>query len=76
MNPRFAAYAKAHGRSPGAQLKHDRSQYPGGSMCGFICWIQGRITAFRREHPEAFVGDAIRNQAAFTRFLAKAKAQS
>lgn len=69
MNPRFIAYATAHGRTPEAQLEHDRETYPGGSMAGFILWIADRRRAFKARCPEAFVGDLIRDQEAWTAFL-------
>lgn len=49
-NPRYVAYATAHGRDPDAQLEHDREAWPGGAMCGFVLWIGERWTAWRREH--------------------------
>jgi len=54
-NPIFAAYAAAHGRTPAAQLDHDKEEWPGGCMCGFICWIAEKKAAFFRVCPEAFV---------------------
>lgn len=47
-NPRYVAYAKANGRSPAAMLENDRQEYPGGCMAGFICWISGQWSAWRR----------------------------
>lgn len=38
-NPRYVAYAKAHDRTPDAQLTHDREVWPGGCMAGFMLWI-------------------------------------
>lgn len=37
-NPRFVAYALAHGRGPQEQLDHDKRRYPGGRMAGYIVW--------------------------------------
>jgi hypothetical protein len=39
-NPRYVAYAKAHGRTPDEQLRHD------GSMAGFINWIAHQWTDY------------------------------
>lgn len=70
FQPRFVAYAKAHGREPQAQLDHDSKRWPGGCMCGFICWIGERKAAFLKVWPDAFYGwDKISDQAAWTAFL-------
>jgi hypothetical protein len=71
INPRYVAYAKFHGRSARAQLAHDEQQYPGGKMCGFICWIAESQLLFYRAHPECFIdnGHTIHNQRAWTKFL-------
>jgi len=47
-NPRYVAYATAHGRDPDAMLLHDREAWPGGSMVGFMCWIQERLGEWRK----------------------------
>lgn len=55
-NPRYAAYARAHGRTPEAMLEHDRGAWPGGRMTGFMCWIADRWRAWwerRRTRPGA-----------------------
>ena len=40
MNPRYVAYAKAHGApDPDAMLARDRERYPGACMAGFIVWL-------------------------------------
>jgi hypothetical protein len=31
-NPRYAAYAKAHGKTPDAMMEHDRDAWPGGCI--------------------------------------------
>ena len=54
--PRFLAYCLDQGRSPAAQLAHDRAEYPGGCMAGFIIWGNAQVAAFRGEHPQAFTG--------------------
>ena len=46
-NPYFVAYAATHGRTCQAQIEHDREAWPGGSMCGFILWMQDRWTEWR-----------------------------
>jgi len=49
FNPRYAAYAKAHGNAAEAQLEHDTLVYPGGCMCGFILWITEAWGSFYAE---------------------------
>jgi hypothetical protein len=72
--PRFVAYAKAHGRTPNAQIKHDTGKYPGGKMCGFILWISEQRQKFKRQHPDCFLSDVICDQDRWTRFLIDAAA--
>lgn len=66
----FTAYAMAHGRRPADQLAHDKEAWPGGCMAGFITWMSGALREFKRQHPEAWVGDSIRDQSAKQIFLA------
>jgi hypothetical protein len=54
-NPRYVAYARAHGRSTAAQLEQDRKDWPGGSMVGFTLWNTGRLRQFNAINPQAFV---------------------
>lgn len=46
-NPRFVAYARAHGGAPKEQLKLDEEAYPGGKMAGFIFWVEDRWHEWR-----------------------------
>lgn len=48
-NPRFVAYAQAHGRTPEAQLEADRERWPGGIMAGFIVWTRQRWQVWAEE---------------------------
>jgi hypothetical protein len=50
-NPRFVAYAMAHGRTPEEQLAHDEVAWPGGKMCGFLLWSSRKIEAWRASLP-------------------------
>lgn len=69
-NPRYAAYARAHGRTPEAMLEHDRAEFPGGCMAGFIAWMSKQNAAFFLDSPGSFVGcGRIGDQAAWTAFL-------
>lgn len=49
-NPRYVAYAVAHGRSPEDMLAHDRSAWPGGVMAGFMLWMSDRWQEWRSLH--------------------------
>ena len=42
VNPRYIAYARAHGETPEGMLEADRVTWPGGSMTGFTIWIDGK----------------------------------
>jgi hypothetical protein len=52
LNPRYASYARAHGRLPVEQLAADKEEYPGGAMCGFILWMSTQLRLFAIAHPE------------------------
>lgn len=69
MNPRYLAYCRAHGRTPEAQLEHDRKVWPGACMCGFILWINARLRAFEKQHPEAMCGSNVHDQNEWTTYL-------
>lgn len=45
-NPRFVHYAREHNRTPEQMLLHDKKRFPGGSMCGFMLWINERWNEF------------------------------
>jgi hypothetical protein len=49
-NPRYVAYAAAHGWSPEAMMIKDRAEWPGGEMTGFILWIQQHVRAWNRAY--------------------------
>jgi hypothetical protein len=72
----FQAYCAAHGRSVQDQLEHDRREFPGGSMCGFMCWIQRALSAFKTKHPEHVVGGWVHNHAEKIKFLTTEYVQS
>lgn len=69
FNPRFVAFAKAHGRTASEQIVHDKDAWPGGCMVGFMLWIGKAEQAFRRQHPAAFIGHAIFDFDAWDAFL-------
>jgi len=69
-NPRYVAYAQAHGKTPVKMLAHDRAAWPGGCMCGFILWMAEQKRAFWKECPGAFLDrHTIWDQDAWTAFL-------
>ena len=37
-NPRYVAYANAHGRTALEQLDFDRRRFPGGPMTPYLLW--------------------------------------
>jgi hypothetical protein len=43
---RYVAYSRAHGKTPAEMTAHDRAQWPGGLMCGFILWTRERWDEF------------------------------
>lgn len=54
-NPRYLAYARAHGASSGDEMiERDRITWPGGIMCGFILWNTARLREFSKINPSAF----------------------
>ena len=69
MNPRYVNYARAHGMGPDAMLDHDRNQWPGGVMTGFILWNTARLQDFGKINPRAFIGHGLIDHAAYDRWL-------
>lgn len=47
MNPRYLAYARAHGLTPDAMALLDEARYPGGRMAGFQVWMSERWADWR-----------------------------
>jgi len=37
-NPRFVCYARSNGKTPEEMIEHDREEYAGGCMLGFVLW--------------------------------------
>ena len=56
-NPNYVAYARAHNKTPDEMLAHDKIEWPGGCMVGFMLWIQEQKNAFREVNPGAFYRD-------------------
>ena len=68
-NPRYVAFALAHGKSPMQQMIDDEKRWPGGVMCGFILWMSKAEKLFKKQQPSAFIGPHISNQDAWTEFV-------
>lgn len=41
-NTRYVEYARLHGKEPEAMQTHDRQEWPGGRMTGFLLFIRAR----------------------------------
>lgn len=69
-NPRYIAYADAHGKTPVAMLAYDEEKWPGGVMCGFILWIREKMLTFlKTDHPDACCERHAAISKSFTTFL-------
>lgn len=49
-NPRYLAYCRVHRKTPRQMHNYDARRFPGGSMCGYMIWIQGCWSAWREIH--------------------------
>lgn len=54
-NPRYVAYATAHGHSPQDMLAVDRARFPGGHMTGYVVWIDGQWREWRELHGRSWL---------------------
>lgn len=45
---RYIAYAKLHDKTPDEMMAHDEKRWPGGIMCGYICFIMDMTARYRR----------------------------
>lgn len=68
-NPRYVAYAWAHGNTPERQLELDDANHPGGIMTGFIIWNRQRLDEFRRISPNSFIGSGLVNHTGYDAWL-------
>jgi hypothetical protein len=69
FNPRYANYARAHGRTPEEQIVHDAKDWPGGHMTGFVLWNTYRLREAAKEIPQAFFMGQITDHAAYDAWL-------
>ncbi len=77
LNPRYIAYAIAHGRDAEAQLERDKATYPGGCMCGFLVWMNCRKRDYVRSNAaNTNASGTIVAQAHFTAFLLQSAAHA
>ena len=69
-NPRYVAYAQAHGHTPDEQMTSDEKAWPGGVMCGFMIWMSQQKELFYKAHAECFLDHwTISDQKAWTTWL-------
>ena len=68
-NPRYANYARAHGRTPDEQLVQDRKDWPGGTMVGFVLWNKDRLREASREITNAFFMGDLTNHPTYDAWL-------
>jgi len=74
IQPRYLAYAQAHGRTPDEMLAHDRGAWPGGCMTGFMVWVREQWHAWYTEtgeRPEHGSFASPRQHAALDAWLAR-----
>jgi len=68
-DPRYRAYAAAHGKTPEAMLDADAEQWPWDKMTGFAQWIRWAWQAWDSTHPDVDHHRGEAEQAAFTAWL-------
>ena len=70
VNPRYIAYAAAHGETPDSMLERDRERWPGGVMAGFMLWIEKRWQEWHTANGRK-IGDLVteKDQESFDRMI-------
>lgn len=71
INPRYANYARAHGRTPDEMRSADLKEWPGGSMTGFVLWNGQALIEAQLEIPKAFSFGSLINHTAYDEWLTK-----
>ena len=51
--PMFLTYAEEHGMTVEEMLEHDKREYNGGIMCGYMLWVSNKVSTFWKKHPDA-----------------------
>lgn len=68
-NPRYVLYAKSLGMTPEEALKSDEEIWTGDKTYGYFLWNNQWIDAARRQHPEFFAGDALKDHNGYDAWL-------
>lgn len=68
-NTRYIHYAVSKGESPESQMALDKINWPGGSMTGFILWIQEMGKSFADEKDYIYDGVINIHQEEFDKWL-------
>jgi hypothetical protein len=70
-NTVYVSYCAAHGKTPEEMLEHDSEKYPGGTMTGYVLWVEKRKKEFLADHPEHELFGKIANLDAWSFYLNK-----
>lgn len=68
-NLRYLLYCKSNKLTPAKMLIRDRKEYPGGSMCGFICWTMRKVAEHLKAVPENRLGYSFGNPEIYDNWL-------
>ena len=70
--PRYIAYAAAHGMSPEQMLAADAQRYVGGKMAGFLIWMNQQWHAWAKANGrDRHAPKTAADHASFDAFLAR-----
>lgn len=73
-NPRYAAFARANGRTADEQIAIDRARHVG-RMMPFITWSGEQIAKFAKANPAAFMRGTLIDHDAYDRWLGQESAR-